>query len=157
MAYIIVMMGGHGEGFPKGFQSVMRAMLFILYFTKLLMAVVILVDDLRRLLFGALNLGFSDWKLSTQRSQWMTYTAVLLGAIPFLSLTYGMARNPYRYRLQKTRIPVKDLHPDLQGLRRFLLTTKDAHGLYVQFGFVPYPQPERLMTISRPDMYKNKK
>lgn len=125
MAYIMVMMGGHGDGFPKGFQSVMRAMLFILYFTKLLMAVVIMVDDLRRLLFGALNLGFSDWKLSTERSQWMTYSAVLLGAIPFLSLTYGMARNPYRYRLQKTRIPVKDLHPDLEGLK--IVQISDIH------------------------------
>src|SRR5512146_1056100 len=26
-------------------------------------------------------------------------------------------------------------HPDLQGLRRWVLATKDAHGLYRQFGF----------------------
>jgi GNAT superfamily N-acetyltransferase len=45
----------------------------------------------------------------------------------------------------------------LQGLRRFLLTTKDAHGLYTQFGFVPYPQPDRLMTRNNPDIYKSKK
>ena len=48
-------------------------------------------------------------------------------------------------------------YPALQGLRRFLLTTKDAHGLYSQFGFIPYPQPERLMTRNDPDMYKSKK
>lgn len=48
-------------------------------------------------------------------------------------------------------------YPDLQGLRRFLLTTKDAHGLYAQFGFTPYPQPERMMTINRPSIYKDKK
>ncbi|MBS1574469.1 MAG: GNAT family N-acetyltransferase [Bacteroidetes bacterium] len=48
-------------------------------------------------------------------------------------------------------------YPQLQGLRRFLLTTKDAHSLYAQFGFVPYPQPERLMAINRPDIYKDKK
>jgi len=34
------------------------------------------------------------------------------------------------------------------GLRRFILTTQDAHSLYAQFGFVPFPWPERLM--SRP-------
>src|SRR5206468_3825015 len=28
-------------------------------------------------------------------------------------------------------------HPELQGLRRFVLATKDAHGLYAQFGFKP--------------------
>ena len=47
--------------------------------------------------------------------------------------------------------------PDLQGLRRFLLTTRDAHGLYSQFGFTPYAQPERLMTRNDPDIYKSKK
>src|SRR5687767_14305689 len=30
-------------------------------------------------------------------------------------------------------------HPDLEGIRRLLLATKDAHGLYEQFGFRPVP------------------
>jgi len=47
-------------------------------------------------------------------------------------------------------------YPELQGLRRFILTTKDAHGLYTQFGFSPYPQPERLMGKNDPDIYKKK-
>ena len=36
-------------------------------------------------------------------------------------------------------------HPDLQGLRLFLLRTSDAHGLYRQFGFEPIDRPEDLM------------
>lgn len=36
-------------------------------------------------------------------------------------------------------------HPDLQGLRRFQLVTRDAHGLYEQFGFASLAQPERHM------------
>jgi len=36
-------------------------------------------------------------------------------------------------------------YPDLQGLRRWLLATKDAHGLYSQFGWVPLDSPERWM------------
>ena len=36
-------------------------------------------------------------------------------------------------------------HPQLQGLRRFLLATRDAHGLYSQFGFTPMKNPERWM------------
>lgn len=47
-------------------------------------------------------------------------------------------------------------HPELQGLRRFILTTKDAHGLYAQFGFIPYPQPGRLMGKNDPEIYKKK-
>ena len=37
------------------------------------------------------------------------------------------------------------------GLRRSILTTQDAHSLYAQFDFIPFPWPERLM------MYKNGK
>ena len=36
-------------------------------------------------------------------------------------------------------------HADLQGFRRWLLATKDAHGLYAQFGFKPLDNPERIM------------
>jgi GNAT superfamily N-acetyltransferase len=36
-------------------------------------------------------------------------------------------------------------HPDLQGLRRMLLNTRDAHGLYKQFGFTPPARPENVM------------
>lgn len=45
-------------------------------------------------------------------------------------------------------------HPDLQGLRRWLLTTQDAHGLYERLGFVRAPFPERFMTIDRPNLYR---
>jgi GNAT superfamily N-acetyltransferase len=45
-------------------------------------------------------------------------------------------------------------HPDLQGLRRWSLLTRDAHGLYRQFGFTEPRRPERAMEISHPDLYK---
>ena len=36
-------------------------------------------------------------------------------------------------------------HPELQGLRRSLLATRDAHGLYAKFGFTSLAAPERWM------------
>jgi GNAT superfamily N-acetyltransferase len=36
-------------------------------------------------------------------------------------------------------------HADLQGLKRWMLATRDAHGLYRQFGFTPIENPERWM------------
>ncbi|AXY77158.1 N-acetyltransferase [Paraflavitalea soli] len=45
-------------------------------------------------------------------------------------------------------------YPDLQGLRRFELGTRDAHGLYAQFGFTPLPNPDIFMQIRNPDVYK---
>jgi hypothetical protein len=36
-------------------------------------------------------------------------------------------------------------HPDLQGLRRWSLATRDAHGLYRQYGFTALKDPSRWM------------
>jgi N-acetylglutamate synthase-like GNAT family acetyltransferase len=44
-------------------------------------------------------------------------------------------------------------HEQLQGLRRWMLATQDAHGLYEQYGFVRAQHPERLMEIVDPDIY----
>jgi GNAT superfamily N-acetyltransferase len=38
-------------------------------------------------------------------------------------------------------------HPDLQGLRRWTLFTRDAHGLYRQYGFAEGRHPERLLEV----------
>jgi len=44
-------------------------------------------------------------------------------------------------------------HPELQGLRRVLLGTRDAHGLYARFGFTPLAEPSRFLEIHRPNLY----
>lgn len=45
-------------------------------------------------------------------------------------------------------------HPDLQGLRRWMLLTSDAHGLYRQYGWTSIANPDRYMEIAKPDIYK---
>lgn len=40
-------------------------------------------------------------------------------------------------------------HPELQGLRRFMLATRDAHSLYAQYGFNPIESPEAYMAIRK--------
>ena len=44
-------------------------------------------------------------------------------------------------------------HPDLQGLRRFVLITRDAHELYRKFGFTPLARPEGWMEVHRTGLY----
>ena len=43
--------------------------------------------------------------------------------------------------------------PDLQNLKRWLLATRDAHGLYTQFGFTPLSNPDMWMDIMNPNAY----
>jgi GNAT superfamily N-acetyltransferase len=58
--------------------------------------------------------------------------------------------------LSKWMIGFIHTHPELQGLRRWLLGTKDAHGLYRQFGWtdIPAELASRFMQIHNPDVYK---
>ncbi|MEZ0307931.1 MAG: GNAT family N-acetyltransferase [Ramlibacter sp.] len=44
-------------------------------------------------------------------------------------------------------------HPELQGLRRMMLATRDAHGLYAKFGFKPLAAPDRMMELHVPNAY----
>lgn len=48
-------------------------------------------------------------------------------------------------------------HPQLQGLRRWMLATADAHGLYRKFGFTGLSRPERIMEIVDPEIYMRSK
>jgi GNAT superfamily N-acetyltransferase len=56
--------------------------------------------------------------------------------------------------LSKAMLGMAVRHPKLQGLRRWSLVTRDAHGLYEQFGFTPLANPERFMERAVPDIYK---
>ena len=47
-------------------------------------------------------------------------------------------------------------HPQLQGLRRMLLATRDAHGLYEQCGFRALTSPQSFMELWVPDIYTRK-
>ena len=46
-------------------------------------------------------------------------------------------------------------HPELQGLRRWVLGTADAHRLYAQYGFTELASPGRWMEKHNPDVYKH--
>jgi uncharacterized protein YndB with AHSA1/START domain/GNAT superfamily N-acetyltransferase len=47
-------------------------------------------------------------------------------------------------------------HPDLAGVRRFMLATQDAHRLYRGFGFAALAHPEHIMEISHADPYRKR-
>lgn len=61
---------------------------------------------------------------------------------------------PYRERgLGKELMATVMAHPELQGLRRWILATRDAHGLYAQFGFTPLENPGRMMEVADSEAY----
>jgi GNAT superfamily N-acetyltransferase len=58
--------------------------------------------------------------------------------------------------LSKRLMEVIRSHPKLQGLRRWHLVTRDAHGLYRQYGFNALAAPERHMESLDPNVYANR-
>ena len=57
--------------------------------------------------------------------------------------------------LSKKLMEVILAHPQLQGLRRFVLVTRDAHALYAQFGFTPINNPQLWMQLHQPAIYES--
>lgn len=55
--------------------------------------------------------------------------------------------------LSKWLIGVILMHPCLQGLRRWVLVTADAHGLYQKFNFKQLSKPDNYMELFNPDVY----
>jgi GNAT superfamily N-acetyltransferase len=65
---------------------------------------------------------------------------------------------PYRGRgLAKWLMQCVKSHPELQGLRRWMLATRDAHGLYQQFGFTQLSNPDPWMEIHNANVYRVEK
>jgi GNAT superfamily N-acetyltransferase len=79
------------------------------------------------------------------------FARVITDRATFAYLADVFVVEPHRGRgLGKWMIAAVMAHPDLQGLRRFMLATRDAHGLYARHGFAALAAPDRWMEIHRP-------
>jgi GNAT superfamily N-acetyltransferase len=82
------------------------------------------------------------------------FARVITDRATFAYLADVYVLEAYRgFGLAKWLISVVVAHPDLQGLRRFMLATRDAHGLYEQYGFRTVESPRWLMEIVRVNPY----
>jgi GNAT superfamily N-acetyltransferase len=84
----------------------------------------------------------------------VAFARVITDRATFAYLADVYVLQPYRGRgLGKWMMEAILAHPELRGLRRWMLFTKDAHGLYAQFGFTPVTHPERCMERTTPNAY----
>lgn len=85
------------------------------------------------------------------------FARVITDEATFAYLADVFIDEAYRGRgLSKWLVETILSYPTLQGLRRFMLATRDAHGLYRQFGFKELTFVDRWMHIHWPDVYKEK-
>jgi GNAT superfamily N-acetyltransferase len=83
------------------------------------------------------------------------FARVITDQVTFAYLADVFIDEAYRGQgLSKWLVEVLLQYPGLQGLRRFLLATRDAHTLYARFGFTVLSQPGNMMQVHNPDVYK---
>ena len=109
----------------------------------------ITIETIRRSIEGSLCFGVFD------HDKQIGFARMITDKATFAYLADVFIIEEYRGRgLSKWLMSVIMSHPDLQNLRRMILVTKDAHGLYKQFGFVPLINVERWMQNLDNDVYK---
>lgn len=83
------------------------------------------------------------------------FARVITDAATFAYLADVFMDEDYRGRgLSKWLMKVIMEHESVQELRRFMLATRDAHGLYSQFGFTLLKNTDRWMQVHNPNVYK---
>ena len=106
-------------------------------------------DVVKRSIDGALCFG-----IYREGGEQVGFARVITDYATFAYLGDVFVLEPFRGQgLSKWLMECMTGHPDLQGLRRWMLATRDAHGLYRQFGFTEVAHPERWMHRWDPDIY----
>ena len=125
VAYFISMSTGVISGWPKYVRTFLWASLFIVVLSKLMVVGFLLIDDFRRIVSWVIQKVSPGDGFSNSRSKFLATMGVAVGSIPFLTLFYGMIRNPYRYKLYTQKVKVKNLPASLNGLK--IVQISDIH------------------------------
>jgi uncharacterized protein len=115
------------ENWNKTLLTYIRTTIFIIYLSKFLVFPLLLIDDIRRLgIFFYEKMPFSSsTTFQPGRSRFLVSLGWILGSIPFLTMTYGMIRNPYRFKLYREKIKLQNLPANLLGLK--IIHISDIH------------------------------
>ncbi|MEY4926711.1 MAG: hypothetical protein RI894_1147 [Bacteroidota bacterium] len=106
-------------------RSYITAFFVILLLTKLVISLPMILDDFRRLTL-LLASNFTDKPVDyTSRSRFLATASILLGALPFVTLTYGMLGSMFKFTLHEQPIKIVDLPEELEGLR--VVQISDIH------------------------------
>ena len=113
------------------------------------------LETVRRSIEHSLSFGvYHDAAVPDGRGPQVGFARVITDRATFAYLGDVFVLESHRGRgLSKFLMECIHAHPDLQGFRRWVLLTRDAHGLYRSFGWSPIASPERYMERWFPEVY----
>ena len=114
-------------------------------------------EVIKRSIGGSLCFGvFENDKANLSAGRQIGFARMITDKATFAYLADVFIVEEYQgLGLSKWLMEVIMSHPELQGLRRMMLATRDAHGLYEKFGFTQLTNVDRWMQIHDPDVYKH--
>jgi GNAT superfamily N-acetyltransferase len=108
------------------------------------------IETVRRSLDNSINFGLY------KNDQQIGFGRVVTDYATFAWIADVFVLSEHRGRgLSQWLMEVILAHPELQGFRRWVLSTRDAHSLYARFGFIPLHRPERWMERPDPNMQES--
>lgn len=105
--------------------TLLRSLVFITYLSKFLVLPFLFIDDIIRLLQWVIDYFKPNESFNSSRSRFLSQFGLFIGAIPLISLTYGIFRNAYRFQLRKTQVNIKGISTQLLGLK--IIQISDIH------------------------------
>jgi len=114
---------------PNFFRGYIVSIIFILFLSKFLGCIFLLIDDILRLFrLGyqfATTMNAPEQRTGISRLKFLTYTSAAFFAVPFVSFFYGLVRGAHKYKTHLVKLKFKNLPEAFSGLK--IVQISDIH------------------------------
>lgn len=110
---------------PNAFKTYLTSTLFIIFASKLVVVVFLILDDVVRLGKMALNASTADATFDPSRNAFLNQMGLLMAAVPFSAFIYGMVKGAYDYRVKRVTLKFPNLPKAFDGYK--MLQISDLH------------------------------
>jgi len=125
ISFTIAYTSGLIEDWDKVSLTIFRSLIFIAYLSKFLVLPFLFIDDVIRGFLYIFDFFKPNQAFNASRSRFLSQFGIFIGAIPLISLTYGIFRNAYRFQLRQSKIKIDQIPSELIGLK--IIQISDIH------------------------------
>jgi len=116
---------GIAKQWKKSTFTLVRSTITLTYFSKFFIILVLMLGGVGQIFLSFYETVFGYQGFTFGHSNLISKIAITIGAIPFITLLYGMLRNKYRYKIYPTTVDIPDLPMALDGLK--IVQISDIH------------------------------